>query len=316
MFAAATILGKGIDSAFWAIAAVCALLFALIVFFMLYFVFRYKSSRNPRAQDIEGNTTLELSFLGISTVIVLAMFFWGWDGYRAMRGKAPDGALEVRATAQSWLWDFEYPGKKSSGELVLPNGRPVSITLSSNDIIHSFYIPAFRVKQDAVPGAEKTLWFTPDEEGIFDLFCAEYCGTGHSAMITKAVVVSGADFDAWLAGEKEIGAEGVAAGPAAGEPVSLAEKGEALYRSKGCSACHTTDGSKGIGPGFKGLFGKKERVVTGGTEREVVVDEAYITRSEREPNADVVVGFQPVMPPSPMTDEEIKAVIEFMKTLK
>ncbi|MBI2399856.1 MAG: c-type cytochrome, partial [Deltaproteobacteria bacterium] len=161
----------------------------------------------------------------------------------------------------------------------------------------------------------KDLWFTPDETGTFDLFCAEYCGTGHSAMITKAIVVGQSDFNSWLTGKKEIGVAPVAA-KEKGAAVSGAEKGKELYQSKGCSACHSIDGSDLIGPTWKGLFGKKEKVTTNGKEREVTVDEAYIIKSEHEPNADVVVGFQPVMPPSPMNDEEIKAVIEFMKTLK
>lgn len=315
MFSASTILGKDIDVAFAVITGICAVLFALIIFFMVFFLLKYSREKNPEAKDIEGNATLELSFLGISVVIVLAMFFWGWDGYRAIKGEAPDGSLEVKATGQMWLWQFEYQGGRQSGTLILPYRKPVKLRLFSNDVIHSFFVPAFRVKQDAVPGAEKGLWFVPDETGTFDLFCTEYCGTGHSAMITKAIVVSEADFDAWLAGEKEIGAT-LAAAPAKGAPQAGAAKGKELYQSKGCSVCHSIDGSKIIGPSFKGLFGKKEKVTTNGKEREVVVDEAYIMKSEHEPNADIVVGFQPLMPPSPMNDEEIKAVIEFMKTLK
>lgn len=313
MFSAATLTGRDVDLAFWVITGICAFLFAVIIFFMLFFVYRYHHRRNPVASDVEGNTTLELSFLGISVAIVLAMFLLGWDGYRTIRGQAPVGAIEVKATGQMWLWTFEYAGGRQSNTLILPYKKPVKLRIFSNDVIHSFYVPAFRVKQDAVPGAEKDLWFTPDETGTFELFCAEYCGTGHSAMITKAMVVGESDFNAWLAGKKEIG---VVPAAAKGAAVSGAAKGKELYRSKGCSACHSIDGSKLIGPSFKGLFGKKERVVTNGKEREVMVDEAYIIKSEHEPTADVVVGFQPVMPQSNMNDEEIRAVIEFMKTLK
>ncbi|CAG1065655.1 partial cytochrome c oxidase subunit II, partial [uncultured bacterium] len=232
-------------------------------------------------------------------------------------GKAPEGSLEVKATGQMWLWSFEYAGGRKSNTLILPSGKPVKMRLFSNDVIHSFYVPAFRVKQDAVPGAEKDLWFTPDTIGTFDLFCAEYCGTGHSTMITKATVVAEPDFNEWLAGKREIAAGGAAEAPkpAVGKK-SAVERGKELYQSKGCSACHSADGSKGIGPSWKGLFGKKEKVTTDGKERVVTVDEAYITKSEHEPAADVVVGFQPLMPPSPMSDGEIKDVIEYMKTLK
>lgn len=311
MFSSVTSIGKETDTAFWVITGVSAVLLALIVFFMLYFVYRYHHRKNPTASDIEGNSTLELSFLGVSAAIVLAMFFWGWDGYRVMKGKAPEGALEVKVTAQMWLWTFEYPDGRRTKELVLPRGSAVKLRLVSNDVIHSFYVPAFRVKQDAVPGDEKQLWFTADETGTFDLFCAEYCGTHHSSMITKAVVVEEGDFAAWLAGEKEVGAASKRA-----KPIDEAARGRELFEANGCSSCHSTDGSAGIGPTFKGLFGKKEKVVTNGAEREVAVDEAYIIKSEREPTADVVAGFAPIMPPSPLTDDEIKAVIEFMKTLK
>jgi cytochrome c oxidase subunit 2 len=315
MFSAATMTGRDVDLAFWVITGISAVLFIVIVFFMLFFAYRYHHKKNPVASDVEGNTTLELSFLGISVVIVLAMFFLGWDGYRIIRGQVPADSIEVKATGQMWLWTFEYAGGRQSNTLILPYKKPVKLRLFSNDVIHSFYVPAFRVKQDAVPGAEKDLWFTPDETGTFELFCTEYCGMGHSAMITKAIVVGESDYSAWLAGKKEINAEGVeTAAPKSAR--TAAEKGAELYKSKGCSACHSLDGSKLIGPSWKGIFGKKERVVTNGKEREVTVDEAYIIKSEHEPNADVVVGFQPVMPPSPMNDEEIKAVIEFMKTLK
>lgn len=319
MYSAATLTGRDVDLAFWVITGISAVLFVVIIFFMLFFVYRYHHKRNPVASDVEGNTTLELSFLGISVVIVLAMFFLGWDGYRIIRGQAPADSIEVKATGQMWLWTFEYAGGRQSNTLILPYKKPVKLRIFSNDVLHSFYVPAFRVKQDAVPGAEKDLWFTPDETGTFELFCAEYCGTGHSAMITKAIVVGEPDFNAWLAGKKEIGVAPVAAKgkEAAKGEKSAVDRGRELYETKGgCKTCHSIDGSKLIGPSFKGLFGKKEKVMTGGKEREVTVDEAYIIKSEHEPNADVVVGFQPVMPPSPLNDEEIKAVIEFMKTLK
>jgi cytochrome c oxidase subunit 2 len=315
MFSAATLTGRDADLAFWVITGISAALFVIIIFFMLFFVFRYHHRRNPVASDIEGNTTLELSFLGISVVIVMAMFLWGWDGYRIIRGEAPAGAIEVRATGQMWLWTFEYPDGRRSNTLILPNRKPVKMRIFSNDVIHSFYVPAFRIKQDAVPGAEKRIWFTPDETGTFDLFCAEYCGTGHSHMITKAIVVGEPDFNDWLAGKKEITAAGIVP-IAAKKARSAADQGRELYETKGCSGCHSIDGSKIIGPSFKGLFGKKERVTTDGKERVVTVNDEYIARSEHEPTADVVVGFPPIMPPTPLTDEEIGAVIEFIKTLK
>lgn len=311
MYPAATILGREIDLVFLTVTGICILLAVAIVSVMLYFVYRYNCKRCFISSEVKASPTLELSFLGGSIALVLALFVLGWDGYKAMYSKAPDNALEVKTTGRMWLWTFEYPGGRQSNNLILPAKRPVKINLSSADVIHSFYVPAFRVKQDAVPGAQKTIWFVPVDEGTYDLFCTEYCGTGHSGMITKSVVVSGADFDAWLRGEKEIEP---AAAPA--EARALAPDGKELYQSKGCSACHSTDGSKGIGPTFKGLFGSKVKVTTGGKAREVVVDEEYIRKSELEPNADIVEGFQPVMPKSVLKEEEIKALIEFIKGVK
>lgn len=314
MFPATSVIGKETDISFWVVTGICAALFAFIIFFMVYFLFRYSRKRNPVAKDIEGNTLLELSFLAGSVALVIFMFFWGWNGYKAIKGEAPPDSIVIKATGQMWLWTFEYPGGKESGTLTIPYKRPVKIVLTSRDVIHSFYIPAFRVKQDVVPGADKTLWFIPDEIGTYDLFCTEYCGAGHSGMLAKSVVVSEKDYEAWLRDEKE-----AKAAPAAGpEGEKAAPDGKALYQSKGCSACHSIDGSRLIGPSFKGLYGKKERVVTGAQEREVVVDDEYIKKSELEPGADVVAGFSPIMPSQKgvLKDAEIKALIEFIKTLK
>jgi len=313
MSPAATVLGRDMDLVFMTITGICIFLAAAIVVVMLYFTYRYSCKRCLTSSEVKASPTLELSFLGGSVALVLAMFVLGWDGYEAMYSKAPDDALEVKTRGQMWQWTFEYPGGRQSNNLILPAQRPIKINLSSADVIHSFYVPAFRVKQDAVPGSQKTIWFVPVDEGTYDLFCTEYCGTGHSGMITKSVVVSAADFEAWLRGEREIEPAVALAEAKAGAP-----DGKELYRSKGCSACHSTDGSKGIGPSFKGLYGSKVRVTTNGKVREVVVDEEYIRRSELEPTADIVEGFQPVMPPQKgvLKEEEIKELIEFIKSLK
>ena len=242
MSQAATIIGRDTDLVFYIVTGICALLLFLILFFLLYFAFRYSRQRNPHSTDVEGNPTLELSFLGGSLAIVLVMFVLGWDGYRALKSAPPANALEVKAKGQMWVWTFEYPNGAQHNQLVLPAGEPVKMSMTSLDVIHSFYVPAFRVKQDALPGVERTIWFVPDTTGTYDLFCAEYCGTGHSAMITKAVVVSGADFTAWLKGEKEISPAAAPAAKEAGAP-----KGEELYKSKGCSACHTIDAQRRAG---------------------------------------------------------------------
>lgn len=304
---AVTGLGHDTDNAFLVIAGVCLILFLLIIGLMSYFVFRYRRSKGAVPEDIHGNALLETAWTILPIFIVLYMFYYGWLGYDARR-KVPEGALTIKANGQMWAWSFEYEGGKMSDRLVVPVGRPVKVTLNSRDLIHSLYVPAFRVKQDAVPGLERTVWFTADETGEYDLFCTEYCGTGHSQMLSKAIVMDEGGFSAWLAGTAE----------AKAAPAPAAPSGAELFKSKGCAVCHTVDGKPLVGPTLKGIFGKKVRVSTGGKEREVTIDEDYIRRSELEPGTDVVVGFPPIMPPQKgvLKEEEIKALIEYIKGLK
>ncbi len=304
---AVTGLGHGTDNAFIVIAGVCLILFLLIIGLMSYFVFRYRRSKGVEPEDIHGNALLETAWTILPVFIVLYMFYYGWLGYDARR-KAPEGALTVKANGQMWVWSFEYENGRPSDRLVVPEGRPVKVVLNSRDIIHSLYVPAFRVKQDAVPGLERTVWFTAEKTGEYDLFCTEYCGTGHSQMISKAIVMKESEFTAWLAGTAEAKAAPAPAAPAGAE----------LFKSKGCAVCHTVDGKPLVGPTLKGIFGKKVRVSTGGKEREVTIDEDYIRRSELEPASDVVVGFPPIMPPQKgvLKEEEIEALIEYIKGLK
>jgi cytochrome c oxidase subunit 2 len=187
----------------------------------------------------------------------------------------------------------------------VPLQKPVKLAITSADVLHSLFIPAYRIKEDAVPGRETYLWFLPDELGTYDLFCTEYCGTGHSAMITKVAVLSPKDFEQWYG----------AAEKSAATTQQLPD-GAQLIQEKGCNACHSLDGSAKIGPSLKGLLNRNVTVMTAGKERTITVDDGYIMRSIKDPAADIVKGFPPIMPVMPMTDEELRALVDHIKTLK
>ncbi|MFQ6672614.1 MAG: c-type cytochrome, partial [Candidatus Tectimicrobiota bacterium] len=230
-------------------------------------------------------------------------------GFKEMR-TVPEGATVVQVTGRMWSWLFEYPNGKKSDVLKVPVGKPVKLELNSIDVLHSFYVPAFRIKEDAVPGMNNYLWFNPTEVGTYDVQCAEYCGLRHSYMLTKVEVLPEEDFQKWYAADGLVAKAGV---EAEGVP-----RGLELLKVKGCLACHTTDGSPLVGPTFKGAFGRPSTVVSGGQEQTVVVDEAYVRKSMLEPQGDIVKGFPPIMPSQKglVTEEEMQEIIAYLKTLQ
>lgn len=291
-------LSGSVDSIFFFIMGICLTLLIGVTAAMLYFVVRYSRKRNPHPEDIADNLPLEIIWTVLPTLLVLVIFWVGWKGFQYMR-TAPPGAMQVKVTGRMWTWSFAYENGKQSNVLNVPLQKPVKLAITSADVVHSLFIPAYRIKEDAVPGMETYLWFLPDEIGAYDLFCTEYCGPGHSGMITKVNVLSQEDFDKWY-----------------GAAAQQAPDGARLLQEKGCIACHSLDGSAKIGPTFKGLFNRKEIVVAAGKERAITVDDGYIMRSIKEPAADVVKGFPPIMPAIPMTDEEVQAIVDHIKTLK
>ena len=270
---------------------------------MIYFVLKYnRKSPNDKTAYISHNAILEFLWSFIPLVLFMSVFVWGWVVYYKQRN-APEGAMEVHVTGRQWLWEFEYKnGKKMTNELHVPVGVPVKLLMTSADVIHSFYVPSFRQKQDVVPGMYSTTWFEAKEKGIYQVFCTEFCGTNHSAMLAKVHVVDQADFDKWMGAD-----------PNAGK--SLAERGADLYKVKGCNACHSIDGSKIIGPTFKGAWGREGQYADGSKG---TVDENYIRESILNPQAKLVAGYPPNMPSfqGVLNDEEIKSIIEFMKIVK
>ena len=295
--------GRVVDNVFLYILLICVLLLGLITFLMVYFLIRYRREKHPKPVDIEGSTWLEVTWTVIPTLIVLTMFYYGLTGFEFLK-KVPPGAMTVKVIARQWSWLFQYENGTQDTELRVPVGKPVKLVMNSLDVIHGFYIPAFRIKQDVVPGMTNYLWFQPTEVGTFDVLCSQYCGLEHSHMLTKIVVLPEEEFTKWYQTKKE---EVALKGP---------PQGPRVYQEKGCFACHSTDGTPRVGPSFKGLFGKKEEVTSGGKKEVVVVDEAFIRKFISEPNVVHIEGYHPIMPKIGLTEEELNALVEFIKSLK
>jgi cytochrome c oxidase subunit 2 len=295
---------QAVDPVFMLIFGICLALLLGITGAMVWFVVRYHKSRSPEpTSEASGNIWLEMVWTVLPTLLVLAMFYYGWSGYLSLR-TVPKGALPVTATARMWSWSFTYDNGRTSPKLYVPVGRPVLVDLVSKDVLHGFYIPAFRVKRDVVPGMKNHVWFMAPKAGSYDLFCSQYCGMGHSAMITTVEALPPDRFDAWL----QEGAKGGAGGTAAGR---------AVLEKHGCLGCHSLDGSPRVGPTLKGLFGSTVKVTKDGTPLTVAADEAFLRESIRHPAATVVEGFPPVMPPDPtLTEDEVAAVVTYLKGLK
>ncbi len=305
------------DETFFFILGISVTLLALNTGVMLYFVFRYGRKRHPRAEEVGENTPLEIIWTVIPMVLVLAIFYVGWKGFVYMRTAPPD-AMTVKVLARQWSWQFTYENGREDSVLRVPVRKPVKLLITSADVLHSLFIPAYRIKEDCVPGMETHLWFLPDQLGSYDLFCTEYCGVGHSAMITKVEVMPEKDFDSWYRGGVRAAAEQPAAGAKEKKKTGAGPDGATLYQVKGCAACHSIDGSPKVGPTFKGLFGKRETVIHEGKEIEITVDEAFIRKTLLEPEEERVKGFPPIMPSQKglLTDAEINTVIEYIKSLK
>jgi cytochrome c oxidase subunit 2 len=292
---------EGVDFTLYLILGTSVFFLVGITAVMVYFLFRYRKKKNPVATNIEHNNTLEIVWTVIPTLLVLVMFWFGWTGYRPML-TAPKGAMEIDAIGQMWKWSFEYPNGKISDTLIVPIDEPVKLNLISKDVLHSLYIPAFRVKQDVVPGDEKMMWFTAQKLGTYDILCAEYCGQLHSYMLTSIRVVERNDYDTWLVTEPDTSDE---------------HPGLTLMKRNACLSCHSQDGTKLVGPSLKGLMGKTEIVVIGDEEKTITIDRDYLINSIKNPNSEIVKGYLPnLMPSLPLTDEELNHIVDYIETIK
>lgn len=299
----------GVDKAFFLIMGISLVFLVGLTFTMIYFIYRYNNKKNPHATQIKGSTKLEIIWTVIPTILVLVMFYYGWAGWAPMR-TAPKDTFNVTVTGRMWNFTFQYENGKQTDTLYVPQNKAVKMKLVSMDVIHGFYIPAFRIKEDVVPGREKMSWFIPEREGSFELFCSEYCGMNHSYMYTYVKVLPQDKFNAWYVDTTKV------ADAAVDSPTAT---GKRIMKNIGCFACHTIDGTKLVGPSFKGIYGHTATVVTGGNEREITVDDEYIKKSIYEPNADVVKGFNKgLMQPyvGQLSEGDISQIIEYLKTLK
>ena len=289
-----------VESAFLFIVVSCVVLFAIVTVCMVVFLVKYNRKRHPRPEHVEESIALEIVWTVVPTILVMFMFYFGWVDFEYIRNP-PKDAMTINVTARQWSWLFEYENGRQSDVLNVPLGKPVKLIMTSVDVLHCLFIPAYRIKEDCVPGMKTHLWFIADELGAYDIFCTEYCGVGHSHMRSKVVVMTPENFTTWLT---------------AVEAKTPAVQGPKILQAKGCLGCHTLDGSPKIGPTFKGLPGRQQTVIAGGKEEEMVADEAFIRGHILNPRSSTVKGYPPIMPQIPMTDEELTTVVAYLETLK
>jgi cytochrome c oxidase subunit 2 len=312
-----------IDTLYWVLIALSLLFGGVLPFIILFLMVRYHRSNQTvdRTNQVHSNLKLELTWTIIPLVLVLGVFFWGAFLYVQMR-TPPQASLEVYVIGKQWMWHAQHPnGKRENNELHVPIGRPVRLIMTSQDVIHSFYIPAFRVKQDVLPGRYTTMWFEATQEGEYHLFCAEYCGTEHAKMGGRVVAMSVADYERWLVTPGEVilpdGSVGAAVPSvptdAQGDPMALV--GQQLFVNQGCAGCHRDDGA-GTGPSLQGLY-LNQNIMADGSQ--VLADEAYLAESILNPQALVVRGYGPpsVMPAyeGRLSEDQVNQLIAYIKSL-
>jgi cytochrome c oxidase subunit 2 len=295
---------QAVDTAFYVIFGIGGVMLAGIAIAIVWFVWRYNRKRQPvPLSQKDHNLWLEVTWTTIPTILVMLMFWYGWEGYLSLR-RIPDNAMHIKASARMWSWLFTYDNGKSADKLYVPVGQPVKIELLAEDVLHSFYVPAFRVKRDTVPGMTNWVWFIAEQPGSYDLFCAEYCGVGHAAMVTTVEALPAAEFQAWL----------TAVATAAGDP---AARGAELAQQLGCLGCHSVDGSRRVGPSFKRVYGQPRVVTRNGEKATVIADSDYLAKAIREPSIEIVDGYLPAMPPyAQVSDADIQALLKWLESLK
>ena len=298
--AASTIAGR-VDALYFFLVALTAFFSLLIAGLIVFYAVKFKrKSPDSVGASIHGSLILEITWTVIPLIVSMGIFVWGASVFFAM-SRPPDETLNIYVVGKQWMWKFQHlDGQREINQLHVPVGRPVKLIMTSEDVIHDVFVPAFRVKADVIPGRYTNIWFEPTKAGTYKLFCAEYCGTKHSGMTGEVVVMEPNDYQTWLSG-------GVREG-------SLASAGERLFADLACNTCHRPD-AQGRGPVLQGLFGKSVTMQSGET---IVVDEAYVRESILTPGSKVVNGFQPIMPTfqGQVSEEGLLELIEYVKSLK
>jgi cytochrome c oxidase subunit 2 len=298
---ASTVSGK-VDALYFYLSGVTVFFTLLISGVLAFFVIKYRR-RSPFEipRPIAGSHKLETIWSVIPFIIAMSMFAWGAQIY-FQNARSPKNANEIYLVGKQWMWKIQHStGQREINELHVPVGRNIKLIMTSEDTIHDFFIPAFRIKADVLPGRYTTQWFEATKPGTYHLFCAEYCGMNHSGMIGSVIVMQPTDFDNWLSGNASQQSPAVA--------------GQQLFQSLGCVSCHGANGEGGRGPALAGLFGRKVFLTNNQT---LTADEAYIRESIENPQAKVVSGFNPIMPTfqGQVTPEQLIQIISFIKSLQ
>ncbi len=287
-----------VDALYIFLLVVTGMMALLVCALVIYFAARFRHRPGVRAEQIEGSTALEITWSAIPFLIFMVIFIWGAVVYFKER-TPPADATEVYVVAKQWMWKIEHAeGQREINELHVPVGRDVKLIMTSQDVIHSFFIPAFRIKQDVLPGRYTVEWFRATKPGVYHLFCAEYCGTQHSGMVGDIVVQEPAQYEAWINGGTN--------GP-------LSATGEKIFSELGCSTCHRSD-TQGRGPNLQGVYGKPVQLEDG---RIVTADENYVRQCILDPGSRRVKGFQPIMPTFQglVSEEQVNALVAYIKAI-
>jgi cytochrome c oxidase subunit 2 len=289
------------DRIYFGLLVLSGVIIVLVAALLLIFSIRYRRGSKAERGAMPKVMSREFEIGWTSATLFLALFIFWWVSSSQLSAlAAPKNALEIHVVAKQWMWKTQHAnGAREINELHVPIDKPVRLVMTSEDVIHSFFVPAFRMKKDVLPGRYTETWFQPNKLGVFHLFCAEYCGSEHSRMTGRIVVISKDEYSSWLTAQPQ------------GD--SLAKQGEAVFRARGCSGCHA-EASKVHAPSLNGLYGRPVQLADG---RTVTADEAYLRDSMLKPRQDVAVGYEPIMPSYAgiLTDGEIISLTAYIRSL-